>query len=183
MFTSKILQGTCLRLLISAFIVFHLTLIVCWMFPQFSWQRIIDARCRSYILFWGLDQDYQVFAPSPRAANITVLGIVTYGDGTMAIWQFPQMEDLSLTTKIWKERFRKFVDDNLASSSDVRLKQDVARYIARNSMKPGQGPLMVSLIRLSAEIPPPALGLGHELPPNSSTKTLINYEVLPEDLQ
>jgi hypothetical protein len=183
MFTSKTIKGTVLRPLISAFIVFHLLLFVCWMFPQFSWQRAINAALRKYVLFLGLDQDYRVFAPNPSAANVKVFGIITYGDGTMAIWQFPQMEESSFVRKIWKERFRKFVDDNLALSSDHQLKEDVARYIARNTESANHRPLMVSLVCYQAQIPPPPLCLGHELPPNTSAKTLINYEVLPQDLQ
>jgi hypothetical protein len=172
-----------LNALISVFVVFHLLLIICWLFPQFAWQRGVNSCFRKYTLFWGLDQDYRVFAPTPRAQNVDVLGVITYSDGTMKLFQFPQVQHCDPFHKLLEERYRKFVNDNLAWSEDAGLIRDLARYIAYHSGIAGKQPLMVSLIRYSAAIPPPEISAGRQLPPNWQRKTLINYAVGKEDFQ
>src|ERR1700753_1657398 len=82
-------------------------------FPLFAWQGKLNEATNGYVQFFGLDQSYTVFAPPPEY-NLHFFAIVTRQSGLMEIWQYPRMDDLTLVDKLVKERYRKFLNDNLS---------------------------------------------------------------------
>jgi hypothetical protein len=172
-----------LKVIVSAFIIFHLALITCWLFPNHPIEQAINSTFTNYIVFCGLDQGYGVFAPNPRSINVHLEAVITYADGTVRLWQYPRLERMNLWQKMIKERYRKYGNDNLAWTSDTRLLADLGRYVARLSSDQNHRAAMVSLIRYSIAMPLLPAGFCQSLPPQSDMNTLISYEVRPEDLE
>jgi hypothetical protein len=172
-----------LKLAVSAFIIFHLTLIVCWMFPNHPIEHELTTIFRPYIGFLAMHQDYSVFAPNPRTVNVHLEAMVTYIDGTSRIWQFPRVERMNLWQKMFKERYRKFGADNLAWTTNIKLLQDLARYVARITSSASHRAAMVTIYRYDAGIPPPPIGFNESPPPQADVQTILTYAVQDEDLE
>jgi hypothetical protein len=165
---------------ISAFLLFHIVAITCWCIPfDSALIREIRDSVRPYMLWSGLFQSWDPFAPVPRSVNLYVEAVVIFKDGHTHTWKFPRMERLSFTERYYKERYRKFVE-NLAQDSHSALWPDVARYIARLNNSPNP-PQIVMLIRYWSEIVPQADGSYHPGPERAHI--FFTYEVKPEDLR
>ncbi|MGD9684947.1 MAG: hypothetical protein AB7W16_27590 [Candidatus Obscuribacterales bacterium] len=109
---------------------------------------------KGYFLFFGLEQRYNVFAPTPRRTNLNVIAQVTYQDGSTRIFDFPRMDRLSLLEKLRKERWRKFLNDNIASRRFPYLYNDVALWAARQSdIYRDNRPVLVTLLSFVSDIP------------------------------
>ena len=144
-----------MRLLTNAFIIFHLFIITAWLFPLNS--QIADTvnLFRRYIIFLGLDQDYGMFAPEPRKTNRHIFAIVTLKDQSSLIWDYPRMERLGVLQAMFKERYRKFGNDNIVQPCFKMFLPDFARYIARLNNCPDNPPELISIYTSEEDIPPP----------------------------
>ncbi len=166
---------------INLFLIFHIVAIACWCVPL-NLPPILLCRklVRPYFLWAGLFQAWDMFAPTPWPANSYVEATVIYKDGSRTTWPFPRMEQLSLTDRYFKERYRKFseviqIDDNDA------LWPDVARHIARLNSTPSNPAKTIILIRwYSVIIPRPD---GSYQPEPWDRHVLLGYGVRPEDLK
>ena len=104
---------------ISAFLIFHILAISCWCLPLDSPLILLCKQTiRPYFLWSGLFQSWDMFSPSPKAANTYVDATIIYKDGTRATWAFPRMEQLSLTESYFKERYRKFAETLTLNEND-----------------------------------------------------------------
>ena len=170
---------------ISLFISFHLILIVLWIFPiRFAKRDYYLDPFKNYVLFIGLNQDYEIMAPKPRDRNLHLVAVVTHADGTLELWEYPRLERMNFIERLYKERFRKYAHDRVAWEPFESFLPDLARYIARLNNKPGNPPVHVSLVRYSARIPVPPVGFKQgDLPPQSDTDTIITYTVTEADLK
>ena len=117
-------------LFINAFIIFHLFLITTWLFPVNHQLLDLLNVFRGYVVFWGLDQDYSMFAPEPRKKNRSLFALITFRDQSSVIWLYPRMERLPYWQSIYKERYRKFGNDNIVEPYFKIFLPDFARYIA-----------------------------------------------------
>lgn len=90
------------------------------------------------------------------------------------------MEQLSLTARTYKERYRKFVE-NIQVDSYKALWPDIARYIARANNNPADPPEVVMLIRYWSDIVPTTAANYH--PPPERARIFFQYEVQPGDLR
>jgi hypothetical protein len=175
--------------LISAFIIFHCGLNLTYMFNYHPYQNNIVHMFWGYYHYLGLDQDFGVFAPYPRNQNPHLLALITYKDGTTKLWMAPRMERLDQLTRMQKERYRKFFDDNLAWGMYKTLWPDIAAYVARtNNDDATNPPQSVTVIRFSAIVLPPETGLKDENKPLKNEphfikETIQTYRVRPEDLR
>ena len=98
-----------LRGAISIFILFHLIAITCWAAPTSFWLVAeIKGLVRPYMLWSGLFQSWDTFAPNPPTANSYVKAAVVTQDHHIHVWAFPRMEELSYSERYFKERYRKF---------------------------------------------------------------------------
>lgn len=90
------------------------------------------------------------------------------------------MEQLGLTEKYFKERYRKFAE-NLQRDENDALLPDVARHIGRLNSSPAKPATMVILIqRWSFIVPRPD---GSYIPEPWEQHILLGYGVQPEDLK
>jgi hypothetical protein len=90
------------------------------------------------------------------------------------------MENLGLTEKVFKERYRKFADYLVRDDTDALL-PDAARYIARMKSSPTNQVSMVILIQKWSFIVPRAD--GSYIPEPWDQHVLLGYGVRPEDLK
>src|ERR1700744_1558389 len=85
------------RLAINCFIVFHLVVIVCAALP-IDPAPIVAVRglVWPYVLWTGLFQRWDMFAPDPPTMNTYIKAVVIDQDRHIHVWPFPRMEELSL---------------------------------------------------------------------------------------
>lgn len=169
------------RIAISAFLLFHLIAIACWCVPLDS--PLIQAFrnvVRPYVLWSGLFQSWDMFAPTPKAENSYIQAVVITHDGHLHTWKFPRMEQLSLTQRYLEERYRKFVE-NIEQEKNSAVWPDVARHLASLYNDPANPPEIVMLIRYWTAITLPsdrAHGAAQE-----QAHIFFEYRVTPEDLR
>lgn len=170
-----------LRVLINLFLMFHLAAVVSWCIPIHL--PIIDEFrqvIRPYMLWSGLFQSWDTFAPAPKAMNSYVEATVIYRDGRTRDWKFPRMEQLSPTERYSSERYRKFVE-NVKEDSNVGLWADVARRIARLNNDPSNPPEIVMLVRHWSDIVPNEDGSYQTEPWH--VQIFYEYDVKAQDLE
>jgi hypothetical protein len=166
---------------INVFLVFHIVAIACWCLP---FDAPLFPLCRNlvrpYFLWSGLFQSWDMFAPTPPAANTYVEAVVVYGDGSRKTWALPRMEQLGLAQKYFKERYRKFAE-NLLQDENEPLLPDVARHIARLNSTPAKPAKLVLLIQKFSFMLRGAD--GSYVPGPWEQHILLGYGLQPEDLQ
>ena len=166
---------------INIFLVFHLFAIACWCVPIDS---PLIPLCRNlvrpYFLWAGLFQSWDMFAPVPKGANTYIEATLVYRDGSRKTWTFPRMEQLSLTERYFKERYRKFAESLQRDEVDDLL-PDAARYIARSNSSPGNPVKTVILIQKYSFIVPRPDGVY--VPEPWEQHILLGYGVPPQDLK
>jgi len=169
------------RIAINLFLLFHLTTIFCWAMP-FNTRLVYGVKpmIAPYMIWSGLAQGWNLFAPNPLAMNNRMEAQVTYRDGQTAIWRFPQPQDYGYIKRYFLERPHKFSLDSLLNDKPGILRPDAARYIAReNNTKPNNPPVKIVLIGYRSKIAPPNSGL----PEPWTSEHLFTYNVLPGDLK
>ena len=168
---------------ISAFLLFHLVAIASWSLPINS---LLNDRFRAvirpYIVWSGLFQAWDMFAPDPAKLNSYVQAEVWFRDGSVRLWSIPRMNELGYFDRYFKERYRKYATEYLRMDSHSALWPDAARYVARLHRDPSNPPTAVRLNRSWSEINPPGPG-GRYQPGPWGHFTYFTYLVKPGDLQ
>jgi hypothetical protein len=166
---------------INLFLIFHILAITAWAVPLNlpllpQWRQLV----RPYFLWAGLFQAWDMFAPMPWGSNSYLEAVIIYKDGSRKTWSFPRMEQLSLTDRYQKERYRKFSEVLQVENNDA-LWPDVARHIARLNSTPTNPAKTIILIRKFSPIVLRADGSYQPEPWDQHI--LLGYGVRPEDLQ
>jgi len=171
------------RIAVTIFVAFHLFAIITWAVPLDT-PLIVQCReaIKGYMLWTGLFQKWDMFAPDPSKLNNYVTATVIYRDGRTAVWTFPRMETLGYVDKYFKERYRKYACDNLRLDNKSVLWPDAARYVARAVVTPSEAPVEVDLVRHWSEVQPPGPH-GEESSSPWSEFTFFRYSVQPGDLR
>jgi hypothetical protein len=166
---------------INTFLMFHILAITCWCMPLSSpFIAVCRDALRPYFVWSGLFQSWDMFSPQPKATNSYMEALVLYKDGSTKIWSFPRMEQLTLTEKYSKERYRKFVE-TILDNKNAALWPDVARYVAQlPEIRAGQ-PQKVMLVAKWSDIVRQDDGTFTRAPWDEHV--FYSYDVKPEDLQ
>ena len=132
---------------------------------------------RPYMLWTGLFQSWDTFAPSPPVVNSFVKAVVVTRDGHLDVWAFPRMEQLSYNERYRKERYRKFAEV-MQQPNNAAIWPDIARHVARLFNNQADPPAKVLLIQYQTDITP---GVDE----SSTPKATAFYEdyVQPEELK
>jgi hypothetical protein len=163
---------------ISVFILFHLVAITCWALPVNFWLTDgVRDLVRPYMLWTGLFQSWDTFAPNPPTANLVVRAVVETREHHIRVWAFPRMEQLGYGERYVKERYRKF-SEVLLQPLNAGILPDVARHIARLSNDPGDPTVKIILVEYVQDIP----ANGGEAPPGKTT-AFFEQPIQPEDLR
>jgi hypothetical protein len=169
-----------LRGAISTFILFHLIAITCWAVPTNFWLAAgVRELVRPYMLWTGLFQSWDTFAPDPLAVNSFVKAVVVTRDRQLHVWAFPRMEDLSFSERYRKERYRKFAEVML-QEKNAAIWPDVAKHIARSFNSQTDPPEKVLLVQYRADITP---GADETHEPTPKPNAFYEDDVRPEDLR
>ena len=172
------------RTLVTLFCLFHMATFFLWTAPLNS--PLIDnfrATVRPYLLWTGLFQAWNMFAPDPLRLDSYLEAEVRLANGEIRIWREPRMEQLGLVDKYFKERYRKYMNEHLRMDDQSALWPDAARYIARlYDTDKANPPMSVRLTRYWNEILPPGAHGELRLSPWTNY-TYYRYNVAPEDLR
>jgi hypothetical protein len=166
---------------INTFLIFHILAITCWCMPLSSpFIGVCRDALRPYFVWSGLFQSWDMFSPQPKATNSYMEALVLYKNGSTKIWSFPRMEQLTLTGKYSKERYRKFVE-TILDNKNAALWPDVARYVARLPEIRADQPQKVMLVAKWSDIVRQDDGTFTRAPWDEHV--FYSYDVKPEDLQ
>ena len=181
------------RVVISAFILFHLVVIISGAIPEGLFLvkdlhlggllTTLNKALAHYSAPIGLNVGWSMFAPDPMRNNTYVDAEITYRDGRKHIWSFPQMQELGYYDRYVKERYRKFATERLWVEENSMLWPDAARYVARLNAKPSNPPQTVKLVHYWFEIPPPPPPGEQPSPEHLGRNIFFVYTVKPGDLQ
>jgi hypothetical protein len=137
---------------ITVFILFHIVAITIWTIPSNSLILVAFREVvRPYMLFTGLFQSWDTFAPNPRPVNTYIKAVVITQNHHLHVFMFPRMEQLSYWERYKKERYRKFKEN---IEKNVLILPDVVRYVARSFNDPADPPYKVTLIQFQSDIAP-----------------------------
>jgi hypothetical protein len=165
---------------VSLFILFHLIAITAWALPvNFSAVRDLREIIRPYMLWTGLYQSWDMFAPNPKSIDAYIKAVVFTQDRHMKVWTFPRMEELSFRERYPKERYRKFAE-MLPDQKNEALWPGVAAHVARLFNNPIDPPDKVVLIEFRADIKP---GADESSAPVPTPNVFYEGYVEPGDLQ
>jgi hypothetical protein len=177
--------GLPVRLLLSAFIVFHIVATLLWVMPRSDLHNQVRSLTWNYISHVGLWQHWGMFAPQPSNLNAYLSAVVTYQDGSRQEWTWPRMAELDLVAKYPKERYRKFAEyarmDRFAF-----MWPSLAQYAAEvNTTDPTNPPVQVQLWRHWWFVPPPPANgdFGEDVPPQWNHYQFFDLPLTPAEVQ
>ncbi|MBB5060168.1 hypothetical protein HDF16_004904 [Granulicella aggregans] len=167
--------------IIAAFITFHITVLLLFAIPiDIAPLRAARSLVAPYMRCIGMTETWDMFAPDPKSAEQFFQAIVVTKSGQYKLYSFPRMEQLPLTERYRKERYRKF-GESLLCSDCSGLWPDVERAVARLYADPVDPPERVILIKYESPIDPKKGAVGDDLAAKSTI--LGGVRVQPEDLQ
>jgi hypothetical protein len=153
-----------LRVAINIFILFNLIVITCWALPlDISPLQEVKKIVRPYMLWTGLFQSWNFFAPNPKAVNSYIEAVAITQNHKQKVWVFPRMDLLSYSQRYREERYRKFAEV-LLDRKNANLWPDVARHLAPMFQSRTDPPVMILLIEFQAPIQPSAGNTSGPIP-------------------
>lgn len=169
-----------LRGAISIFILFNLIAITSWAVPlNVPPLREIKELVRPYLLWTGLFQSWDFFAPNPRPVNSYIEAAAITQNRHMRVFDFPRMDQLSYGERYREERYRKFAEV-LCDSQYAALWPDVAKHVAWMLNSAVDPPRMVILMKFQSPIHY-GVTLAHE--PAPKPEFFYEYYVSGEDMR
>jgi hypothetical protein len=143
------------RLVISAFVLFHLSALIMWTMPGCYIKDHFQKYYRSYVLPLGLWQWWAIFAPDPVRDTVVLNAEVVDSKGIRHLYEFQRLADLP-----WWERMARYRHPKFAGNMAVEEYKDARRFAARHvarqmGMGPEAFPLWVSLYYEIKASPPP----------------------------
>lgn len=168
------------RIAINIFLIFHLAVILCWAIPSNS-RLVTDLRPKiaTYMVWSGLAQGWNLFAPNPLSLNTRVEAQIAYRDGNTSVWKVPLPQENGYAKRYTMERLHKLAFDSLLNDRFALLRPDAARYIARLNNTGNNPPVKVTLISYREQI----ADFGSTKPEPWKRTELIAYTVQPGDLK
>jgi len=143
------------RLLVSAFVLFHLSAVCVWTLPGCYIKDHVQEFYRYYVLPTGMWQWWAIFAPDPVRNTCTLDAEVVDAKGMRHIFEFTRIAELPWWQKITRYRQPKFVN-NMANPEYAMSRPFTARYALRQTeLKPDAYPLFVSLYFNVKDTPEP----------------------------
>jgi len=132
-----------------------------------------------YMLWTGLFQSWNTFAPDPKEENSYIKAVVMTQNHHMHVWAFPLMEQLSFGERYRKERYRKFTEV-LPEQANAALWPDVAKHLAWQFNSPTDPPDKVMLIQFQTAIKP---GATEADAPSAKPHIFYENDLQPENLK
>jgi hypothetical protein len=148
-------RWTAWRLLISAFVIFHVTATVIWLTPNSPLKQRVMPALVNYMVPLGLWQAWAMFSPDPLRETISLESEVVDRRGMRHVFEFPKVADLPWWQKMPGFRHSKFAS-NLLSDEFVLQRVFTARHAVRQlGLRADAFPVHVSLYFQVSDPPPP----------------------------
>ncbi len=148
-------RWTARRLVISAFLVFHLSLTALWVLPNCPIKLRFFDPASHYMLPLGLWQYWGMFAPDPPRENYTLEAEVFDAQGLRHSFAFPRVADYSWWRGIARFRHSKF-SSNMYIDEFTRQRKLTARHVVRQlGLTDDAFPLQVRLMYRVRPMPQP----------------------------
>jgi hypothetical protein len=134
------------RLVISAFVLFHLSALAIWTLPNCQIKdRFQHTIYPYYMLPLGLWQWWAIFAPDPMRDTVVLDAEVVDSKGIRHVYEFTRLADLPWWKKIPGYRHPKFTG-NMGTDEYVKARHFTARHVVRQLGLGAEAfPLWVSL--------------------------------------
>jgi hypothetical protein len=148
-------RWTARRLIVSAFVIFHLSALVVWTIPPCYIKDHVQAFYKYYVLPAGVWQWWAIFAPDPVRNTVWMDVEVVDAKGIRYLYEFPRIGDLPFWQKSAAYRQPKFVN-NMSIPEYFGQRKTTARHALRQlGVKPEAFPCWVSLYYLVKDSPEP----------------------------
>lgn len=169
-----------LRGTISIFLLFNLIAITSWALPlNVPPLREIKELVRPYLLWTGLFQSWDFFAPNPKPVNSYMEAVALTKNRHTRVFDFPRMERLSFGKRYREARYRKFAEV-VCDPRYAVLWPDVAKHAARLLNSAADPLQMVILMKFEAPI---KYGVSQAREPVPKPQFFYEYYVSGEDLR
>ena len=122
-----------------------------------------------------------MFSPDPDKNDAHFGAVVWYADRSSEKVELPQLERMNLFQRTYKERWRKYLQDNLGMDDHSWMYPFFARYIAQTHYRNGKRPVAVELVKEYSKIPEPDLAFGGKTDRQWKEHYFYNYMVRPGD--
>jgi hypothetical protein len=143
------------RLLISTFVLAHMTATCVWMLPPCAIRQRLAPWVEGYILPTGMWQFWGMFAPDPVRDTVTLEAEVIDRDGVRYGFAFPRLASYTWWQGIPRFRYSKYAA-NLASEEFAVPREFAARHVLRNLDLPARVfPVSVHMLYQIRPTPPP----------------------------
>lgn len=137
------------RLLLTVVMAVLAAAVVLWNLPPARPREAVRPFSAHVLLPLGLDQDWSLFAPEPRAFSVGVYARVTYADGSVRTRVPPHNGHLLAPYRTY--RWQKYVE-RLRADDYSSLWEPTARWIADDA---GPGVTKVDLVRTFRDVVTP----------------------------
>jgi len=153
--TAPTWQWTAKRIVISAFVLFHLGALIVWTNPECLIKNRFAPLYRYYVLPLGLWQWWAIFAPDPLRDTLYLNVEVIDSKGLRHLYEFPKIGDLPWWQKLGHYRDPKFAA-NMPVDEYAKLRVFTARHAVRQlGLTKEAFPLTASLYYEIRATPPP----------------------------
>ena len=154
------------RLVISAFVIFHVTALSVWTMPKCAIKERVQSSFRYYMLPLGLWQWWSIFAPEPIRNTLNLNAEVVDAKGMRQVFEFTRIGDLAWWQKFPRYRNPKFTN-NMVNDEYAKQREFTARHAVRQLGLEAQSfPVYVSLYLEIKDSPPPGTCLVDPLAPS-----------------
>ena len=133
----------------TALVAIYIFAVLSWTMPpdKFPGKSTVDSVFRAPLLYFGLWQGWDMFAPNPRAEDIWVDVVFKNRDGSSHTWELTHMIQMDFFDRWQRERWRKYFNDHLRLDSERRLWQPFMEYAVRYLREEGQDPTHIEITR------------------------------------
>jgi hypothetical protein len=154
-------RWTARRVVISAFVIFHLSALMMWTMPNCAIKSQFQSPYHYYVLPLGLWQWWAIFAPDPIRNTMTLNAEVIDAKGMRQTYEFTRLANLTWWQKIPRYRNCKFTANMGDSEEYAKHREFTARHAVRQlGMGAEAFPVWVSLYFEIKDSPPPGTGVA-----------------------
>jgi len=139
------------RIMITIFVVITVGAVLAQTMPDSTIKEGLVTVARPYLNMTGLDQNWSIFSPNPRAKSVYILARVERVDGSVSLRPMPASTG---PASYWQYRWRKY-GERLSGSSGRELRRSYAEWVVGQDRSEGGEPVRVTLVRRTSKNTPP----------------------------
>jgi hypothetical protein len=159
-------RWTAWRVVLSSFVLFHLSALVIWTIPPCYIKERFAGPYRYYMLPLGIWQWWAMFAPNPVRETTVVEAEIIDTKGMRHLHEFPKIGDLPWWAKIPRYRNPKF-NNNMANNEYALSRRFAARHAVRQlGLESEAFPLWVSVYYKVHATPAPGTATSDPMAPS-----------------